>query len=162
MRNETLQPFHLVIRFSDTMFGVGNVVARHNDIVTAHGAVWFGKLGQTFSQSRVDLLNKQIEKNIPTFLYLVRGNYKKSTAFRSQLQAVSKSIPEETILIPVYYAEKDLLQYMKVWVKFGEIEPIDFTEMNNFKAIHSVYPLSETLTRSSSGYFLVREKHSSI
>jgi len=153
-------PFHLVVRFSDTMFDVGDVVSLHNNVVTEHGAVWFGKLGQTLSQERVEMLNKQVEKNIPTFLYLVKGNRRKSTAYRAPLIIVEKETPNETELIPAYYAEKDLIQYMKAWMKIGRIEAIDMTEMWKMKAINSVFPISETLVRSSSGYFLVRETKS--
>jgi hypothetical protein len=82
--------FHLVVRFSDTMFGVGDVVSKHNEIIARHGTVWFGKLGQTLSQSRIDMLNKQVEKGIPTFLYLVKGNRRKSTAYRAPLLMIGK------------------------------------------------------------------------
>ena len=41
------KPCHLVVRFSDTLFDVGDVIAVHNGIVAEYGAVWFGKLGQT-------------------------------------------------------------------------------------------------------------------
>ena len=50
------RPFHLVVRFSDTMFAAGDVVDLHNAIVKKRGSVWFGKLGQTLSQNRMDLL----------------------------------------------------------------------------------------------------------
>ena len=153
-------PFHLVVRFSDTMFGVGDVVAKHNDIVSAQGSVWFGKLGQTLSQGRIDMLNDQLEKKIPTFIYLVKGNRRKSTAFRASLVQISKEIPTENNLIPAYYAEKDLIQFMKAWMKIGQIEAIDMSEMNKLKAINSVFPIAETLVRSSSGYFLVHESKS--
>ena len=143
-------PCHLVVRFSDTMFGVGDVVAIHNAIVKKDGAVWFGKLGQTLSQNRVDMLAKQIEQGILTNLYLVKGNRKKSTAYRANLLAVSKDKPKE----------KKLLQYMQAWMKISQIEPIDMSEMDSLKAINSVYPISETLQRSSSGYFLVHESKS--
>ena len=105
-------PVHLVVRFSDTMFDVGDVVAVHNEIVTEQGAVWFGKLGQTLSQGRIEIINKQIEQRIPTFLYLVKGNRRKSTAYRAQLIAFSRDKPKEKKLIPQYYGEKKLLQYM--------------------------------------------------
>lgn len=154
------KPFHLVVRFSDSMFGVGDVVALHNTIVAEQGAVWFGKLGQTLSQSRADWLNVQIEKQIPTFLYLVKGNRRKSTAYRANLLRVEKEMPKEQALIPAYYAEKDLIQYMKAWMKIRQIEPIEMAEMDRLKAINSVFPISETLVRSSSGYFLVRESNS--
>jgi hypothetical protein len=142
------------------MFGVGDVVSKHNEVVALHGAVWFGKLGQTLSQGRIDMLNQQVEKEIPTFLYLVKGNRRKSTAYRAPLLFVSKEIPKEKALIPAYYAEKDLIQYMKAWMKIGPIEPIEMDRMNGLKALNSVFPISETLVLSSSGYFLVRESKS--
>lgn len=154
------KPFHLVVRFSDTMFGMGDVVALHNAVVAAHGAVWFGKLGQTFAQGRIDMLNQQVEKKIPTFLYLVKGNRRKSTTYRAPLLLVSKEYPNEKELIPAYYVEKDLIQFMNVWMKIGQIEAIDITEMDKLKANSSVFPIAETLVRSSSGYFLVRESES--
>ncbi len=87
------KPFGLVVRFSDSMFGVGDVVALHNAIVMEHGAVWFGKLGQMLSQARVDLLNQQIAKKTPMFLYPVKGNRRKSTAYRADLLAVTREKP---------------------------------------------------------------------
>jgi len=149
--------FHLVVRFSDTMFNVGDVIAIHNDIVAEHGAVWFGKLGQTFAQGRIVILNKQIEQGIPTYLYLVKGNRQKSTAYRAALIRVTKDLPKEKILIPIYYSKKKLLQYMHAWMKIGEIELVDTSNLNKLKAIDSVAPISETLIRSSSGHFLVHE-----
>jgi len=155
----TDKALHLVVRFSDTMFGVGDVVAFHNRVVEKHGAVWFGKLGQTIAQSRVDKLNQQVEKKVPTFLYLVKGNRRKSTAYRAPLLLVSRERPEDDALIPTYYDEKELEQFMKAWMKVGKIEAIEMSEMSSLKAINSVFPISETLVRSSSGYFLVRESN---
>jgi hypothetical protein len=149
--------FHLVVRFSDTMFDVGDVVTRHNEVVAKLGAVWFGKLGQTISPSRIDKLNQQIEKNIPTFLYLVKGTRRKSTAYRAPLLLVSQETPNDDTSFPAYYRERALLQFMKVWMKIGKIEGIESSEMKNLKAINSIFPIAETLVRSSSGYFLVHE-----
>ncbi len=111
------------------MFGVGDVAALHNAVVAEHRAVWFGKLGQTLAQERIDMLNQQVEKKIPTFLYLVKGNRRKSTAYRAALIQISKKIPQENILIPAYYIEKGLVQYMKAWMKIGQIEAIEMSEM---------------------------------
>ena len=119
------KPVHLVVRFSDTMFGVGDVVARHNEIADESGAVWFGKLGQTISETRMQMLNKQIEQAVPTYLYLVKGNRKKSTAYRAKLLWASQKTPKEKNLITAYYKAKRILQYMKAWMKIGHIEPID-------------------------------------
>jgi hypothetical protein len=150
--------FHLVVRFSDTLFGVGDVVEKHNLVVAKHGAVWFGKLGSTLAQGRINLLNKQIEQGIPTFLYLVKGNRRKSTAYRAQLLSVTREMPaKEKRLVPSYYAKQGLLDYMRAWIKVGEIVPVEMSSLDNFRAMTSVLPLYETLARSSSGQFLVYE-----
>jgi hypothetical protein len=160
MRAVNNNPLHLVVRFSDTMFGVGDVVAEHNDLVNKHGAVWFGKLGSPLAQIRIDLLNKQIEQRIPTFLYLVKGNRKKSSAYCASLLFVSRDFPKDKALIPAYYKKKKLTDFMKVWMKIGKIELIEMEDMGKLKAINSIYPIAETLVRSSSGYFLVHESKS--
>jgi hypothetical protein len=149
---------HLVIRFSDNLFGIGDVVSKHNEVVDKHGYVWFGKIGTTLSSTRIDALNKQVNDGIPTFIYLVKGNRKKSTAYRAKLLFVSKELPKaEAKKIPSYYSRKDLCQYMKAWIKVGEISEVEMSSMKNLKAINSIYPIQETLVRSSSGYFLVHE-----
>jgi hypothetical protein len=154
-------PLHLVIRFSDTMFGVGDVVALHNEVVDKHGAVWFGKLGGTLSLSRMEWLNKQVEQKVLTFLYLVKGNRRKSTPYKAEILAVSRDLPKkEKALIPPYYAEKKLIKFMNAWVKVGHIEQVEMSAMKNLKTISSIFPIEETLMRSSSGYFLVHESKS--
>jgi hypothetical protein len=154
-------PLHLVIRFSDTMFDVGDVISIHNGVVEQQGAVWFGKLGGTLSLSRIDLLNKQIEKKIPTFIYLVKGNRKKSTPYKANVVAVTRDFPKkEKALIPSYYSEKKLLKYMSVWFKVEHIEQVEMSDLKNLKTINSIFPIEETLARSSSGYFLVHESKS--
>ncbi len=101
-------PAHLVVRFADSMFDVGDVIARHNEVVAQHGAVWFGKLGSTLAVGRIDRLNRQIQEATPAFLYLVKGNRRLPTAFRADLLAVSKNLPpREKPLVPAYYAEKN-------------------------------------------------------
>jgi hypothetical protein len=149
---------HIAIRFSDTLFSVGDVVERHNNIVEIHGAVWFGKMGSAFSASRVEMLNEQIEQEIPTFVYLVKGNRQKSTVYKATIFAVSKEIPKhEKALIPPYYVEKSLLGYMNSWIRIGHIDHIDISFLKNLIAGNSIFPLEETLARSSAGYFLVHQ-----
>lgn len=154
-------PLHLVIRFSDTMFEVGDVVSLHNKVVDEHGAVWFGKLGGTLSISRIEWLNKQIAQKIQTYIYLVKGNRKKSTPYKAEIVAVSRDFPKkEKALIPPYYEEKKLLKFMNAWVKIGYIEQVEMSSLKNLKTINSIFPIEETLVRSSSGYFLVHESKS--
>lgn len=149
-------PVHLVVRFADSMFEVGDVIARHNEVVAQHGAVWFGKMGSTIAATRIDRLNRQIEEGTLTFLYLVKGNRRMPTAYRASLVLAAKTLPtKEKPLVPPYYTEKKLLRHMNAWMKIKQIKQIDLEELDALQAISSVLPLSETLVRSSSGYFLV-------
>ena len=109
------------------------------------------------AQGRIDIINNQIEQGIPTYLYLVKGNRQKSAVYRAHLMYVARYRPKEKVLIPIYYSKKKLLQYMNAWMKIDKIEQVDMSTLNSLKAINSVIPISETLARSSSGYFLVRE-----
>jgi hypothetical protein len=143
------------------MFDVGDVIALHNEVVNKHGSVWFGKLGGTLSLARIEMLNKQVEQKIPTFLYLVKGNRKKSTPYKARILTASRDFPKkEKALMPSYYAEKKLLKYMNAWVKVGHIEQVEMADLKNLKTINSIFPIEETLVRSSSGYFLVHESKS--
>lgn len=38
-------------------------------------------------------------------------------------------------LIPADYAEKDLVQYMKFWMKIGQVESIKISKMDKLKAM---------------------------
>jgi len=157
MTSPKKNPLHLIVRFSDTIFEVGDVISRHNEIVDEQEFVFFGKMGQTVSHSRIEILNNQIENNIPTYLYLVKGNRKKSTVYQSTLMNISREKPNSNKQFPAYYIKKEMLKYINVWMKIGHIRKIDMSELKGLRAINSVYPISETLTRSSSGYFLVSQ-----
>ncbi len=152
---------HVVVRFSDSMFSMGDIIAKHNDIVVLQNHVWFGKIGNPIAQLRTDAINKQISKGVATYLYLVKGNRKNFTAYRSKLFLVTREFPKnEKKLIPNYYVEKNIMRYMKTWLKIGKIEQIEMSTMTSLKAVSSVFPITETLARSSSGYFLVHESKS--
>lgn len=155
MNDKTL---HLVVRFSDNLFSIGDVVEKHNEVVSNHGYVWFGKFGSTVSDTRITMLHAQIDKKIPTFIYLVKGNRKKSTFYRANLLEVTKQLPKaEEKRFPKYYVENKLQKHIQTWFKITEIEPIEDSVMSKLKAIGSIFGIQETLARSSSGYFLVHE-----
>ena len=152
------KPLHVAVRFSDTMFNVGDVISLHNKVVDKHKAVWFGKLGGTLSPTRIEWLNQQIAHSVPTYLYLIKGNRRKSTPYKAKILVVTRDFPKkDKALIPSYYSDKKLLKFMNSWFKVGRIELVDMSALKNLKTINSIFPLEETLMRSSSGYFLVHE-----
>jgi len=155
------KPLHFAVRFSDNLFSVGNVVERHNELVKHLGYVWFGKMGMPISQNRIDMVNQQIQNNIPTNLFLVQGNRKKSNYFKANLLSVARELPKsDKGSFPKYYNENKIIKHIQTWFKITEIYPIDSSEINNLKAISSINPLGETLVRSSTGYFMVQERNS--
>ncbi len=155
------KPIHLLIRFSDTFLRGSDTISEHLKVIEKKGAVWFGKMGATVAQRRIDVLNQQISDEIPTFVYLVKGNRLKSTAYRGKLIFSSKILPKDMEdFVPAYYSDLDLLRHMHFWVKLSEIAIIDFSALNHLKVTGSVLPIRETLVKSSSGHFFLSEaKH---
>lgn len=151
---------HLLLRFSDSLLKDKDTIEAHDQLIQGYGAVWFGKMGSPVSQHYIDLLNKQVEDGIPTFVYLVKGNRRKSTAFRGRLISAAKSLPEdETHLAPSYYFDLDFTKYMNFWAKLSEIIPITFDDLSKMRVASSVLPIRETLIKSSTGhFFLVEDK----
>jgi len=151
-------PRHLLLRFSDSLLKDGDTIEAHNEVIAREGAVWFGKMGSTVSQNHAEVFNQQVQSEISTYVYLVKGNRRKSTAYRGRLVMASKTLLDgEAHLVPSYYAELDISKYVKFWVKLSEIVPIELSELKTMRAISSVYPISETLVKSSSGHFIIRE-----
>lgn len=132
-------------------------------MIEQNGAVLFGKMGQPISQNAIDKLNQQVENNIPTFIYLVKGNRRKPSAFIADLIIASKSVPQqEGNLIPSYYQELGIIKFIKFCAKVKNLRQIEYKELNKMKVASSVYPLHETLRKSSSGHFYIKEKKSVI
>lgn len=149
---------NILIRFSDNMFSVGNVIDYHQEVINQSGFVWFGKIGSPIGQNHIDEINKQIEENIQSTLFLVKGNRKKQTFYKAKILRLQKEFPEnEKNAIPQYYFDKDLIKNMKFWAKITDIQEVMSEDINKIKVIGSVNTIDETLYRSSSGHFFVRE-----
>jgi hypothetical protein len=152
-------PIHLLIRFSDRLLENKGTIEEHQKVIEQEGAVWFGKMGQPISQNAIDKLNMQVEEGIPTFIYLVKGNRKKPNAYISNLVLASKTIPEDEIsLVPAYYKELEILRFINFWGKVTNLHEIDLKDLSKMGVVSSVYPLLETLVKSSSGHFYIKEK----
>ncbi len=155
---ERKYPSHLLIRFSDNLFSAGDVISLHQEVIRETGSVWFGKLGTPIAQRHIETINLQIQNKTPSFLFLVKGNRRKSTFYRATIELLSSSLPKnEKNLIPKYYFDLRIVKHMKFWAKLSSIKPIDESEIQNIQVIGSVLEIGETLVRSSSGHFIVRE-----
>jgi hypothetical protein len=152
------QPIHLLLRFSDSLLKDGDTIIEHNEVINREGAVWFGKLGSPVSLNHIDRLNDQVKAGVITYIYLVKGNRRKSIAYKAPLIFAIRDFPRnEQHLIPPYYTTLNILHYVRFWVKLGKITPITSGELNQMKVASSVLPISETLVKSSTGHFIIRE-----
>ena len=162
MNTSSKRPVHLLVRFSDNLFAVGNAIAKHQEVIQQYGSVWFGKLGTPIGQKAIDGFNSQIEHGISTNLYLVKGNRKKSTFYKAKIITLSNEFPKkEKSFIPSYYFEKKIAKQMKSWVKITDIYPLEPDEIKSLRVKSSVMNIEETLFRSSAGlfYVVVRSKN---
>lgn len=156
MNPATNRPIHLLIRFSDNLFAVGDAIAKHQEVILQNGSVWFGKLGTPIGQTAIDNFISQIEKGIPTYLYLVKGNRRKSTFYKAKIITLSGDFPKkEKDGIPPYYFDKKIVKQMKSWVKITDIQPLESGEVKSLRVKSSVLDIEETLFRSSAGLFYV-------
>lgn len=154
----TKRPFHMLVRFSDNLLKSMDTIDAHTQVIENHGAVWFGKMGSPVSEAKLEELNQQVKDEIPTFIYLIKGNRRKSTAYRGRLIFALRSLPQkEKSMMPEYYLIVDIIRHIKTWFKLSEIQPIDMAELNRLRVIGSVLPIQETLVKSSTGHFFVRE-----
>jgi hypothetical protein len=159
MTNFEICPIHLLIRFSDNLFAVGDAIAKHQEVIQQNGNVWFGKLGTPVGKKAIETINSQIEKNIPSYLYLVKGNRRKSTFYKAKIITLSAEFPKkEKDGIPPYYFEKEIVKYMKFWAKITDIQPLEPDEVKSLRVKSSVLNIEETLFRSSAGLFYVVTK----
>jgi len=155
---KTKSPTHLLLRFSDSILKDKDTITEHNQVIQRSGAVWFGKMGAPVAQHQVDVMMQQIEDGIPAYVFLVKGNRRKSTAYRGKILSLSRIKPEnQDMHIPQYYFDLDLIKYMRFWVKLTEIISIDLAELNKLHVASSVLPLPETLVKSSTGHFILKE-----
>jgi hypothetical protein len=129
----------------------------HLQVIEQHGAVWFGKMGNPVSGLKLEEVNQQVKDGIPTYIYLIKGNRRKSTAYRGKLVSATRDIPQkEKTMIPQYYTIVDIIRHIRTWFKLSEIEPIEMSELNQLKVVGSVLPIQETLVKSATGHFFVR------
>jgi hypothetical protein len=75
---KTKTPVHLLLRFSDSLLKDGDTITKHNKVIARDGAVWFANMGSSVAQRHIDVFNEQIQEENPIYVYLVKGNDRKS------------------------------------------------------------------------------------
>jgi hypothetical protein len=150
-------PIHIVIRYSDKLHNVGDVIGKHIEVIQTHSNVWFGKIGRPLAQMHVDTVNKQCVDGTPTYLYLVQKKGSKYSVYQGTVLKMSRLFPEEQHLVPKYYFSTGIVNKIQLWVLLSEIKPLAPKKLRELRALTSVMSMSETLAKSMAAHFIVRE-----
>lgn len=158
MTNQYQAPaIHLVLRFSDRLGKIQDTVSEHIAIIERHGQVWFGKLGKPLGQPNVKKINQQVEKGIPTYLYLVQKGDQGYSTYRGRIVCVTTEFPAgEEQLIPTYYSALNGPD-IRFWVKVFDLHPAEADALSRLASVTSPDPIKHTLASSMAGFFIARE-----
>ena len=102
-----------------------DTITHHQKIEEENGYVWWGKFGREgFSSEKLEILKKQIDQNIPTFVYLLEP----TRAFKASILDVKEDINEIDIInIPQYYREK-APEICELFLKLNSFKELDRME----------------------------------
>jgi len=151
-------PIHILIRYSDRLHRVGGVITRHNEVIQSQGSVWFGKLGRQVAQKHIDAVNQQCVSGIPTYLYLVQKAGSGYVVDQGTVTEMARVLPPgKEHLVPEYYFTTGIIDGIRLWARLCEIKSIEPSYLGKLRALSSIMPVPETLARSMSSHFIVRE-----
>jgi hypothetical protein len=157
----TTAPQHVVIRFSDDLYSVGDMIGEHVAVLERKGAVWLGKFGKPLAIKRVASMNEQVAAGTATYVYLVRkrpgsGGY---DAFRGSVLQFSREVDDiEPDLVPAYYDAMDLWGVVGFWVKLSAIVELPADALDDLRVQRSGMVLTESLRASVAGMFIVERR----
>ncbi len=151
---------HLLMRFSDKLGFVGDTIKAHSVVIEQRGAAWFGKMGKTLGREKVERINDQCRRKVPTFLYLVQKSAAKGyQIYRGNILQVVRDLPAgQTRFIPKYYETNRLEKYIRLWTKLSKLKAVPSSEITGFVVSSSGSPVLVTLGRSMAALFVVRKK----
>ena len=114
------KPQHLIVRIPMKGEPLDKIVDKHNAVTSTSGAVWFGSRGQAPGEARLILLMEQVERSVPTFLYLVQRKAQTFQTFQAPILAIAHSVPPtDSQLIPPYYVSFGSRFKAAIWLKAG-------------------------------------------
>lgn len=154
MKSES--PVHLLMRFSNEMSRVKDVIEAHRAVIDEHKAVWLGKMGKPLGMPKVDKLNAQSKSGVPTYVFMVQRVKGVYQVYRGTVLEVARRRPERA-LVPPYYLKDNIVQYVSLWIKLSQLEKVNLDELSNYRIASSGMAVPATLTRSMAALFFIKE-----
>jgi hypothetical protein len=146
------------MKYSDKLTAVDDTITAHQEIAMRKGAVWLGKMGRTLARNHVRTLNEQCKHNVPTYVFLVQKRGHAYEVYQGNVIEVSRVSPDDRQLIPRYYEQRGILQYMRLWQKLTGIKKVDAGALKRLYVASTGSSAAETLPRSIAALFLVHQR----
>ena len=103
----------------------GMTISAHRSVINSHGKVLFAKIGKGLFPNLIELLNDQIAKSIPTFLFIATyDGWKEPFAiYKCELKSIQLNIVDgNTELIPPYM--HGLINTVGTWFEILSIKRV--------------------------------------
>ena len=149
--------YHFIFRYSDKSAPPSGTIKLHADVIQKNGSVWLGKFGKKVGKRTISLLQGQINKNIPSYTFLVGYSDRNFIVHAGETDSISDEIPDYS-LIPSYYAKDAIKVY--TWFKLKSLFKVETDILRTLTGDSSKLPIILTLQRSMSSIMLVRLKKS--
>lgn len=152
-------PLHLVMRTGAINFEKieGNLIEEHNKISSANGHVYIGKAGRRISLTRLQSIQRSIEKEAASKLIVVYKGKDKYIGYSAPLYAIfaQEEFSPSSTAFPEYY--HDLKSQIGFWMKIGTFVPMETKSLERFSLVLNDKPLLKTLRECRTSLLLVHE-----
>ena len=140
-------PEHVLIRFKSED---GLTISEHRNMIIAKGSAIFGKIGQGLSLDYIALLNKQIARGAPTYLFLTtregwNGPYVTYECRLKNVQAQLDSTKYD--FVPKYYSAE--YKNVKTWFEILTFEKMSKLAMNRIFVLSSGRVIMSVISSSA-------------
>ena len=143
----------LILRYGEHICPSKDTIGEHQSVLEEHGLMLFGKFGVGVALSRRQKLRRQIEADVPTYVYFAKRSGGRNLIHRARIVG----IPEEDLsdrkhLVPAYY--RDAMHTVSFWLLCDSLEE-DPVAIRHLVVESSRSPLAEALGSSMSPRFNV-------
>lgn len=136
----------IALRFAENFAPDCGTIAAHEELISEHGFVWYGKLGSPVSQNTA---NEILNAEDPAILLIHSGGTDRWWAHIQTIQRETPPLRE----IPSYYRAK--AEEFSCWFKVVSFEKADAKVMSKCFVASSGKVLTEASRHSMSPYFII-------
>ncbi len=155
IRAMSSDPVHLVIRYRDPGPDIPTI-RLHQEVIEERGGTWFGKAGKGVGRNWASQVQDQVDRDVPTFLFLVTRVADMLHVHRGSIQQVSYTAPADPQDFPAYYSSLGIATQASFWVLVRELLDVGTQDLSDLIVASSGRPILESLQSSSPTFIVTR------